>query len=34
MCLNTHYDHNPSAPWNQEENEPLSELDEIEVLKD
>jgi hypothetical protein len=28
--LDTHNDHNPSAPWNQEETEPLSELEQLQ----
>jgi anion-transporting ArsA/GET3 family ATPase len=30
MCLNTHTDNSPIAPWNQEENEPLSELEQLQ----
>jgi hypothetical protein len=30
MCLNTYTDHNPDAPWNQEELPPLSELEQLQ----
>jgi len=31
MCLNTHDDWNPNNPINQEENEPLTELEEQQL---
>lgn len=33
MSLNTHTEHNPDAPWNQEESEPLTEFNEVDFLK-